>query len=80
MDGHRLLGDGGRIHDAKYRDRRCSAVASRACRRFVNFSEKLLGADLSWMWDETYTLPENLYLVSAQGSRAALPARWPQPI
>jgi hypothetical protein len=26
------------------------------------------GAGLDWMWDETYTLPENLYLVSALGA------------
>ncbi len=26
------------------------------------------GADISWMWDETYTLPENLYLASAAGA------------
>ena len=27
-----------------------------------------LGYDLSWMWDESYTLPENLFLVSTQGT------------
>ncbi len=26
------------------------------------------GADLSWMWDETYTLPENLYIASSRGA------------
>ena len=26
------------------------------------------GSDLSWMWDETYTMPENLYLVSQRGA------------
>ncbi len=27
-----------------------------------------LGADISWMWDETYTLPENLYLAAQRGA------------
>ncbi len=29
------------------------------------------GKDLSWMWDETYTLPENLYLASSRGADPA---------
>ena len=29
-----------------------------------------VGRDLSWMWDETYTMPENLYLVSSLGGGA----------
>jgi hypothetical protein len=27
-----------------------------------------LGAGIEWMWDESYTMPENLYLVSAMGA------------
>ena len=27
-----------------------------------------MGADQSWMWDESYTLPENLFLLSAMGA------------
>lgn len=27
-----------------------------------------MGADQSWMWDESYTLPENLFLISADGA------------
>ena len=29
------------------------------------------GRDISWMWDETYTLPENLYLAWARGADPA---------
>lgn len=28
------------------------------------------GADISWMWDETYTMPENLFLISSRGADA----------
>lgn len=27
-----------------------------------------MGKDISWMWDESYTMPENLYLVSTMGA------------
>ncbi len=27
-----------------------------------------LGRDASWMWDETYTLPENLYIAASRGA------------
>ncbi len=33
------------------------------------------GKDASWMWDESYTLPENLYLLSAQMGAEGAPYR-----
>ena len=30
-----------------------------------------VGADLSWMWDESYTLPENLFLAAQRGAGPA---------
>ncbi len=33
------------------------------------------GKDASWTWDESYTLPENLYLISAQMGSAGRPYR-----
>jgi DUF1680 family protein len=40
-------------------------LPSQAVDREVQWSP---GADLSWMWDETYTLPENLYIASSRGA------------
>ncbi len=66
MDAHRLASDGaafttlGQVTDAAL-----PSLPGHAVDREVQWK---LGADLSWMWDETYTLPENLYLVSALGA------------
>ncbi len=66
MDGHRLLGDGtafevlGRVRQAAE-----PSLPGHAIERDVQWK---VGADLSWMWDENYTLPENLYLCSALGA------------
>ena len=38
-----------------------------------------LGKDISFLWDESYTLPENLFLASTRGAAAAT-ARWPSGI
>lgn len=66
MDGHRLLGDGTAFRTL---DRVTAAaepsLAGHALDREVQWK---MGADLSWMWDEPYTMPENLYLLSAMGA------------
>lgn len=66
MDGHRLLGDAGAF---AVLDRVTTAaepsLPGHAIERDVQWR---MGKDVSWMWDEPYTLPENLYLVSAMGA------------
>ncbi len=44
------------------------ALPGRAVDREVQWAP---GKDLSWMWDETYTLSENLYIVSSRGADPA---------
>ncbi len=66
MDGHRLLGDAGAF---SVLDRVTTAaepsLPGHAMERDIQWR---MGKDISWMWDEHYTLPENLYLVSAMGA------------
>lgn len=66
MDGHRLLGDASAF---AVLDRVTTAaepsLPGHAMERDIQWR---MGKDVSWMWDEPYTLPENLYLVSAMGA------------
>ena len=68
MDAHRLINDPqafptlDRVTDA--------ALPSLPGKAQDRDMEWRLGRDLSWMWDENYTLPENLYLLSAMGAGA----------
>ena len=68
MDAHSLLGMAGRSR----RWTRCLSRRSRGCRA-IPFEREMqwkMGADQSWMWDESYTMSENLFLVSAMGADA----------
>ncbi|WP_158942567.1 beta-L-arabinofuranosidase domain-containing protein [Granulicella sp. S190] len=64
MDAHRLAGDADapaileQTHKAALPE-----LPGRAIDREAIWRQ---GKDVSWTWDESYTLPENLYLVSAQ--------------
>ncbi len=61
MDAHRLIGDPDAFAQLdKITDVALPSLPGRAIPRDVQWKP---GADLSWMWDETYTMPENLYLV-----------------
>jgi DUF1680 family protein len=66
MDMHRLAGDPEAFATL---DRVTQAAGpslpGRAVDREVQYR---MGKDLSWMWDESYTMPENLYLVSTMGA------------
>ncbi|NYF50123.1 beta-L-arabinofuranosidase domain-containing protein [Tunturiibacter gelidoferens] len=64
MDAHRLAGDGDALEILE-RTRKAALpeLPGHAVDREVVWRE---GKDVSWVWDESYTLPENLYLVSAQ--------------
>jgi hypothetical protein len=66
MDGHRLAGDKSAFGTL---DKVAAAAApvlpGHAVDRDVQWK---VGSDGSWMWDETYTLPENLYLISRMGA------------
>ncbi len=68
MDAHRLAGDGAAFATLeKVAAAAQPSLPGRAIQRDVQWK---MGADVSWMWDESYTLPENLYLVSAMGAGA----------
>ncbi len=64
MDAHRLAGDKDALEILE-RTRKAALpeLPGHAVDRDVVWRK---GRDNSWMWDESYTLPENLYLVSAQ--------------
>jgi uncharacterized protein len=64
MDAHRLAGDKDALEILE-RTRKAALpeLPTNAVERDVVWRQ---GKDNSWMWDESYTLPENLYLVSAQ--------------
>lgn len=64
MDGHRLAKDEGAAGVlARCMDVATPELPGRAVEREVAWRP---GKDVSYAWDESYTLPENLYLVSAQ--------------
>ena len=62
-DAHRLVGDEAAFGQLD----RLTAAAKPALpgHAVPRDTQCKVGADLSWMWDENYTLPENLYLVSS---------------
>ena len=64
MDAHRLAGDSDALEILE-RTRKAALpeLPGHAVDREVVWRE---GKDASWRWDESYTMPENLYLVSAQ--------------
>ena len=66
MDGHRLLADPAAFTtlDA-VTAAALPSLPGHAVDREIQWKP---GSDISWMWDESYTLPENLYLVSALGA------------
>jgi uncharacterized protein len=64
MDAHRLAGDSDALAIlARTRKSALPELPGHAVDREVVWRE---GKDASWTWDESYTMPENLYLVSAQ--------------
>ncbi len=69
MDAHRLLHDDSAL--AKLERIRQAALPSLPGRAVDREIQWKLGADETWLWDETYTLPENLYLVSSMGGGPA---------
>jgi uncharacterized protein len=64
MDAHRLAGDNDALEILE-RTRKAALpeLPGHPVDREVVWRQ---GRDVSWTWDESYTLPENLYLVSAQ--------------
>ncbi len=66
MDAHRLADDQAAFalldHVTDYAE---PSLPGRAVERETSWK---LGAGPEWMWDESYTIPENLYLVSAMGA------------
>ncbi len=66
MDGHRLTADRKAFAALdKVTDAALPSLPGRAIDREEQWK---VGAGIDWMWDETYTLPENLYLASAMGA------------
>jgi DUF1680 family protein len=66
MDAHRLVGD---VHAFAILDKiTAAALPSLPGHAVDRETQWKMGADISWMWDESYTLPENLYLLSAMGA------------
>ncbi len=69
MDAHRLLGDNSAWE--KLDHIRACAVPSLPGHAVDREIQWKIGADASWLWDETYTIPENLYIASAMGAGSA---------
>lgn len=66
MDAHRLSGDRNAFDTLdKVTDAAEPSLPGHPVDREIQWR---LGKDTSWMWDESYTCPENLYLVSAMGA------------
>ena len=67
-DAHQLVGDGNALPTLDV-VRRCAekTMPGHAVGRDVQWK---MGADASWMWDESYTMPENLFLASSAGADA----------
>ena len=67
MDSHRLAGDGDAFEIlARTLNVAEPELPGHAVEREVPWRSGKDRQDPSWTWDESYTLPENLYLVSAQ--------------
>ncbi len=66
MDARTLAGDGGAWETLeRVRVAAAASLPGRAVQREVQWS---MGKDPSYMWDESYTMPENLYLAAAAGA------------
>lgn len=66
LDAHRLLHDPAALPTLdRTLDAALPSLPPRALDREVQWRP---GAGIDWMWDETYTLPENFYLASAAGA------------
>ncbi len=66
MDAHRLAGDPEAFATLdEVTQAALPSLPGHAVDREVQYR---MGKDLSWMWDESYTMPENLYLVSTMGA------------
>ena len=66
MDAHRLLDDPHAFATLdKVTDAALPAMPGHAIDREVQWK---MGADISWVWDECYTVPENQFLLSAMGA------------
>lgn len=69
MDAQRLLHDANALAKLdRIRQAALPALPGHAVDREYQWK---VGADASWLWDESFTLSENLYLVSAMGGGAA---------
>ena len=68
MDAHRLLGDERAWHTL---DTVLAAAEPRLPGKSIEREiQWKIGADQSWMWDESYTMSENLFLISSVGADA----------
>jgi len=66
MDAHRLADDKTAVTTLdRITDLATPSLPGRAVPRETQWK---LGKGIEWMWDESYTMPENLYLVSALGA------------
>ena len=66
MDSHRFLNDGTAWDKlSRVRDAALPHLPGHAVEREVQWR---IGADVSWLWDETYTIPENLFLAAGMGA------------
>jgi DUF1680 family protein len=66
MDAHRLAGDPAAFAALdRITDLAQPSLPGRAVDRETQWK---LGKGIEWMWDESYTMPENLYLASALGA------------
>ena len=67
-DAHQLVGDGNALRTLDV-VRTCAerSMPGHAIDREMQWK---VGADASWMWDESYTMPENLFLASRVGADA----------
>jgi hypothetical protein len=66
MDTHRLAGDPDAFATLDSVTKAADpSLPGHAVNREIQYR---MGKDISWMWDESYTMPENLYLVSTMGA------------
>ncbi len=66
VDGHELAGDTGAWETmGRVREAALPRMPGRAVNREVQYE---MGRDESWMWDEGFTLPENLYRAYTAGA------------
>lgn len=66
IDAHQLAGDAAALETLdRVTDAATASLPGHAVPRETQW---LLGRDQSWMWDESFTLPENLYRATAAGA------------